>query len=481
MLSVNFNSAGFNAATSLNKSSEKMSVSMQRLTSGFRINSSRDDAAGFQIANRLDSQLRGMSVSIRNANDSISLAQTAEGGLQESTNILQRMRELSMQSSNDTNTATDREALQSELSELVSEFDRIGNQTSFNGRQLLTGSFQEASFQIGANAGQTLSLSIDGARASDVGKIAKATGTEVTANAATDITLKVGNSSVVSVGSSSNYAHATDTTRGADSAYAKAAAINAADSPVVATAETSRTSADLTAKLSQAATGASSYVLDINGTEVINKSMIATETLTVSEVVSAINNNSNTTGVTASLDTSSNEVTLTAADGRNMTLTETAGGAGITALLGGSGDFAASGTVNRGSVTLAANDTIAVGGTAADIGAAGSINRDSKGIDSIDISSQSGAADALLRIDSAIESIDKSRASLGAMQNRFDSVINNLRNSSENTAAAKSRIMDTDYAKEAANMMKQQILQQSSTAMLAQANQNSQMILSLLK
>lgn len=430
----------------------------------------------------MTSQINGANVAMKNANDSISLMQTADGALSESSSILQRIRTLAVQSSNDTNTGVDRASLQSELSELVKEFDRIGKDTKFNGKELLSGSFSNNMFQIGANAGQTISFSIDSATAGDVGAIAKSTGTAVTANTATDITIKVGTSQQYAIGSSANYTHASDTTyRGADSAYAKVAAINASDANVVASAETRLASADLTAKLTQTATGAGTYALSINGTSIMSKALVATGTVKVTEVVDAINAKSSDTGVTASLDTATNKITVLAADGRNVNITETSGAAGVTALMVGAGDFAASGTANRGKITISANEAITIGGTVAEIGLAASINLDSKGIDEIDISTRSGAEEALLRIDAAIDTIDKSRANIGANQNRFNSVLNTLRNSNENISASRSRIQDADIASEMATMVKNQILAQASTAMIAQANQNSQMVLSLLR
>ena len=162
-LTINTNVASLNAQRNLANSQGALAKSMQRLSSGLRINSAKDDAAGLGISDRMTSQIRGLNQAVRNANDGISLAQTAEGALQESTNILQRMRELAVQSANDTNSTDDRTSLNAEVSQLISELDRIAQNTEFNGSVLLDGSFSAAVFHVGADAGQTISVSISDA------------------------------------------------------------------------------------------------------------------------------------------------------------------------------------------------------------------------------------------------------------------------------------------------------------------------------
>ncbi|WP_428035659.1 flagellin [Amphritea sp.] len=477
MAVINTNIASINAQNNLSKSQNSLQTSLERLSSGLRINSAKDDAAGLAISNRMTSQINGLNQAVRNANDGISLAQTAEGAMSESTNILQRMRELSVQSANATNTASDRASLQKEVSQLQSELDRIANTTSFNGTALLNGSFNSQNFQVGAEAGQVISFGINSARSSDIGAVAKQESQNVvTANTATDITLAIGTGTAVAVGSSANYVGNNATYQGADSAYAKAEAIQSANiSGLVVSTETKGT---VTLAGGTAATGADTetYTLSVNGTEVLNKTF-ATGDLTVSidDVITAVNADKDTTGVVASK--SGNDLILTAADGSNIVVTE--GGTSASTSITGAGDF--SGTL-RGKITLSSQESVTIGGTAADIGfTTTSISKDTNGIDDINISTFTGASEAILRIDSALASIDSSRADLGAIQNRFESTISNLTSVSENVSAARSRIQDADFAAETANLTKNQILQQAGTAMLAQANTLPQGVLSLLQ
>jgi flagellin len=183
-ITINTNVASLNAQRNLNTSQSSLNTSMQRLSSGLRINSAKDDAAGLGISDRMTSQIRGLNQAVRNANDGISLAQTAEGALQESTNILQRMRELAVQSANDTNSEEDRTSLNEEMSQLIDELDRIADTTTFNGRGLLNGSVAGALFQVGADAGQQISMSIASADATALGVNAETVSTQAAADSA---------------------------------------------------------------------------------------------------------------------------------------------------------------------------------------------------------------------------------------------------------------------------------------------------------
>ena len=223
-LVINTNVMSLNAQRNLTTSGNQLSTSLQRLSSGLRINSAKDDAAGLAISERFTSQIRGLNVAARNANDGISLTQTAEGAMAETSNILQRMRELSLQSANSTNSSSDRQALQEEVVQLQSEINRIAQSTEFNGQRIIDGSFSGASFQIGANANQTITFAIGSVKASSIGSIAQQAGTEVAAAAATDITLAVGSGAATSIASSANFTG--NASQDATSAYAKAAAIN---------------------------------------------------------------------------------------------------------------------------------------------------------------------------------------------------------------------------------------------------------------
>lgn len=305
-LTINTNIGSLNAQRNLGTSQGALNKSMQRLSSGLRINSAKDDAAGLAISDRMTAQIRGLNQATRNANDAISMSQTAEGALQESTNILQRMRELSVQASNDTNTSADRASLDSEVSQLLSELDRIASTTSFNGQVLLSGGFSGsgngAIYQVGANAGQTITVNIGAANQSALG---------LAATLSTNVT-----SPAFSVGTAAS--------------------------------------------------------------------------------------------------TSTSVVVTSAAAGLNVT-------------------------------------------------------------------SFSAAQSAITTIDTAINTIDTIRGSLGAVQNRFESTISNLQNVAENLTAARSRILDADIAMETSNMTKMNILQQAGVSILAQANQQPQLALSLLQ
>ncbi|KAB2888468.1 MAG: flagellin [Desulfobulbaceae bacterium] len=473
-ITINTNVMSLNAQRNLGTSQSQLAKSMQRLSSGLRINSAKDDAAGLAISDRMTAQIRGLNQAARNSNDGISLAQTAEGALQESTNILQRMRELAVQSANDTNTASDRQSLQDEVTQLQQELDRIAQTTEFNGQRLLDGSFSTATFQVGANAGQTITFGIASASASSIGSIAVDTGTEVSGAAATDITITLGSGTATTISSSANFV-GTENGQDATSAYAKAAALNDAALPgFSAVASTSGSQA----VGAIGGTAGDTYNLTINGVSIFTGADVATA-LNNTQLRDAINLNSADTGVIASLN--GGTMTLSAADGRNITVTEsgtgfTAGTDGLT-VTGGAFDGAL-----RGTIELSATDTIAIGGTQATIGfTAAGVAKDTLGVDSIDISTRDGASEAIKRVDSALATIDEIRGGLGAVQNRFESTIANLNNVSENLSAARSRILDADIAQETSNMTKQNILQQAGVAILAQANQAPQLALSLLQ
>ncbi|MDX1836843.1 flagellin [Legionella taurinensis] len=469
---VNTNVMSLNAQRNLNSSQKTMSTAIQRLSSSLRINSAKDDAAGLAISERMTAQIRGMNQAVRNANDGISLSQTAEGAMGETTNILQRMRELALQSANSTNNSGDRQAIQEEVNQLQAELNRIANNTEFNGQRILDGSFSGASFQVGANANQTISFAIGSVKASSIGGIAAEDGTEVAAAAATDITISIGGGAATTINSSAGFAGSANG-QDATSAYAKAAAIN--DAGVSGLSVTATTSGTQTVG-AIGGTAADTYNLTINGVAVFTNEDVATA-LSNSDLRDAINGVSDQTGVIASLN--GGDLTLTAADGRNITVTES--GTGFTAGTDGisvtGGDFDG---VLRGSLSISAVDSIAIGGTVANLGLSAAIAKDSLGVDSIDVSTASGAQEAIKRLDSALNSVTSNRAAMGALQNRFESTISNLQNVAENLSAARSRIQDADFAAETANLTKAQILQQAGTAMLAQANSIPQSVLSLL-
>ena len=474
-LYINTNLSSLNAQRQLTSTSSSLSRSFERLSSGLRINGARDDAAGLSITTRFTAQIRGLNQAVRNSNDGISLAQTAEGALNETTNILQRMRELSVQSANDTNNDSDRASLQAEVAQLKTELDRIAETTNFNGNKILSGDFLAKDIQVGANVGETLSVSIDGAAGSDLARQVR-TGASTVSSTTTAgdmvITYKNGNG----VGTSTATVRATNagddslsTTNNSSSAIAKSAAINSL-------AETTGVRA-IVGATTTAGTGITAAALDtanfieINGEKISGFSVQANDA--DNSLVDAINAVADETGVVASLDASS-ELVLTAADGRNIEVTATGTAGATTGLTTG---------VSYGQVTLQSNDTFELAGTdTATLGMTNGVygvNSDSA-ISSVDISSRAGAVNALDTIDLALENVSASRAELGALQNRLESTINNLSTTSENLSASRSRILDADFAQETAQLSRNQIIQQAGVSILAQANQQPQIALSLL-
>ena len=467
-LTINTNVASLNAQRNLNRSQGLLNQSLERLSTGLRINSAKDDAAGLAISERFTTQIRGLNQAVRNANDGISLAQTSESALGEVGNNLQRIRELAVQSANSTNSASDRAALDAEVQQRLAEVDRIASQTSFNGLKVLDGTFGAANFQVGANVGETIAVNLTtGVRTGQIGQIATATG-QVTGNALADggVTIAVGSGQAVSIGASAS-----------GSASDKAAAINAASVPgLTATAENAVTAAFATT--SSAATN--TYSLDINGTAIYSAfDLAANGALTGGDVASQINLFSSQTGVSASFDAVGGDITLTTTDGRNIVATETLGG-GAT---GGIDDAAASaaGATTLGQVTLTATDNITLTGAFADLGLGAVIAKDAQTLDNVGIGTVADANDAISRIDSALTTISSLRSEFGAIQNRFESTIVNLQTVSESLTASRGRIQDADFAAETASLTKAQILQQAGVAVLSQANAQPQLALSLLQ
>jgi flagellin len=476
---VNTNVLSLNAQRNLTRSQDTLATSLQRLSSGLRINSAKDDAAGLAIANRFTTQIRGLNQAARNANDGISLAQTAESALDELTNNLQRIRELAVQSANATNSASDRAALDQEVQQRIAEINRISSQTSFNGQKVLDGSFGSAAFQVGANVGETISVNLTtGVRADQIGQIATSTGTAVTANSLTDggLTIAVGQGAAVSIGAS---AAGTATTQTADSAWAKVNAINSAGVSGLTATATNATTGTFSTIANAAAT--STYNLTINGVAIYSgaDNLAAGASLTGADVVAQVNLFSGQTGVSASI--SGTSLTLTAADGRNVVLAETVTqGAGAT-LTGTGIDAAQTGTL-RGTIALSAAQNITLGGANADIGFAGtSIAVDSTTLATVNVTSVANANTAIQRADASLTAVSSLRSQLGAIQNRFESVISGLQAVSENLTASRSRIQDADFAAETAALTKSQILQQAGVAVLAQANAVPQTVLSLFR
>ena len=463
-LTVQTNVSSLNGQRNLSGSSDGLATSLERLSSGLRINSAKDDAAGLQISNRLTSQINGLGVAQRNANDGISIAQTAEGAIQESTDILQRIRDLAIQSANGSNSSGDREALQTEVSALQSELTRISETTSFGDQQLLDGSFGIKQFQVGANANETIGFRLDSTAADDIGKyevtapsaVAGAQGAAAAAGLAITATGVSAGDELVVKGSNGS---ATITAAAGDTADITANAINAAGTGVKAEAVLTATIADL-------APG-------------------DTGTITVGDKEFDIADYADTEALSDALSEAGFQSTLSD-DGESISL-EATGVSGISIVASGTSTISLDGTaavatglVKTSALELSSSNNFAVAGDEVVNFTAAAATSTLDNVADIDLSTIQGAQDAISVIDGAIGNIDGQRADLGAVQNRLDHTISNLANVEENVSASRSRIRDTDFASETATLTKNQILQQAGTSILAQANQLPQAALSLL-
>lgn len=374
-ITVNTNISAMVAQRHLSTATDMLHQSMERLSSGKRINSARDDAAGLQVSNRLQAQMRGLDVAVRNANDGISIMQTAEGAMNEVSNIMQRMRDLSLQSANGANSQAERVALQEEVSALNDELNRIAETTSFGGRKLLNGTFGKSAFQIGSAAGEAVQIELKSMRSDS---------------------LEMGGFGYVSQSRASSGWQVKSGSR----------------------------------ELSM------SFINRMGETEQFQ--IQAKPGDNIEELATYINGQ--TDKVSASVNEQGQLQIFLAGK-------ETAGTMSFSGNLANELGFALNGY---------------------------------QAVADIDVTSVGGAQQAVAVLDTAMQYVDSHRAELGAYQNRFHHAINNLDNINENVAASHSRILDTDYAKETTQMVKQQILQQVSTSILAQAKQAPNLVLSLL-
>jgi flagellin len=489
---INTNVSSLTAQRNLSMSQSSLATSMQRLSSGLRINSAKDDAAGMAISDRMTSQIRGLNQAARNANDGISLAQTAEGAMGAAGDILQRVRELAVQSANASNSAGDRQALQQEVGQLVAELDRIAQNTEFNGQKVLDGTFGTAQFQVGANANQTIVAATANLRTSVYGnnQNAATNGAGVAAQATQATAAATTNGVTAGTLSVSGYI-GTGSIAIAVSATAKATAdqINAVSASTGVTAS-ARTEVRLGGTF---ATGAYSLsLLGDNATAVTASFTItsASGTDRLSAAVAAINDQSAKTGITATLDTAGSSVILTNSTGNNIVVGKTLGQAAAVTV----GKYDASSTLVGAAVSLAS------AATAEFVNSGGYIVLDSQKsfatdvttsnqftdagstlqtVANLDVTTFTNATNALKTVDSALAFISSERAKLGALQSRFETATASLHVTSENLAASRSRIQDADFAAETANLSRAQILQQAGTAMVAQANQVPQTVTSV--
>lgn len=472
-LFINTNVASLNAQRNLNKSGALLARSFQRLSSGLRINSAKDDAAGLAISTRFTSQIRGLNQAIRNTNDGISLAQTAEGALQETTNVLHRIRELAIQSANDSNSDSDRESLDSEVQQLVDELNRIGSTTTFNGQKILDGSFIQSFFHVGANARETIGVTIRDARSTALGRAAIATTAVVTSNALAAGDLLVNGTSVRAT---TSFDDQLSTTLNNASALAKAAAINDTTKFTGVKARALETVISGNGDITAGTLDSTNYI-QINGQTITGFNIEQDDGN--HELVNQINAVSAESGVIASLDNDSNLI-LTAQDGRNIELTTVGTAGALTGLNGGAAatnvTLAALELSSDSQVFLTGNNEAYIGGVNNQIIGVTSNNA----VSTVDVLTRSSSNRTIEVIDRAIEQISQDRAGLGAIQNRMENTISNLSVISENLSASRSRIQDSDFAEETAQLTRNQILQQAGTSVLAAANQAPQQALTLL-
>jgi flagellin len=484
-LTLNTNIDSLNAQRNLTNSKASLSQSLQRLSSGLRINSAADDAAGLAISQQFTTQINGTNQAVNNANDAVSEAQTAGGALATLTDALQSIRTLSVQSANGSNSAADRAALDAQVQQQIAEITRIASQTSFNGTKVLDGSSGITTFQVGANVGNTISINLaQGVRADQIGQVASGTSTNVTANALTgsNLTIQVGTGTAVSIGASVAGSAGATAGQSAFSAYAKAQAINAAGvAGLTASASTTATGAAPFSNITGGSAG-TTYALTINGVAIYAAgTAIATgQVLTGSAVATQINLYSSQTGVTASLN-GTGALQLTAADGRDINQAET-----VTAGTGGTGTGAGiAAAQTRGTISLSAASNIVVGGAgSADVGfnAGGqTISLSAATLANSSVLTVAGANSTIAAVDSALATVSAFQSQLGAIQNRFTSTVKNLQSTVQNLTASRSTIQDADFAAETAKLTQSNVLQQAGISILAQANQQPQLILKLLQ
>ncbi len=460
-LVINTNVASLNAQRNLNKSQDSLAVSLQRLSSGMRINSAKDDAAGLAISERFTAQIRGLNQGVRNANDGISLAQTAEGALGEVTNNLQRIRELAVQSANATNSSSDRLAMQQEVEQLANEIDRVASQTNFNGVNLLDGSFTNQNFQVGSEVGDTIAIaSLVDATKAGLGLY------NGSATAAAEFPFSIGSLAAGDV-----------TINGVD--------LGAHTDPDDVVSAIEAISDDISVDHSFSWSGSwidsvggdgtSSYQLDVAGVNIFT----GTGPVTAAAMDAALNGGTvladlASAGVTVTGSFSGAQISFTSADGTEFSISEAWGGTAYATIpeIDYEGTHHMEITNSTGDLVIGGNDPSGLGLTAETIASSGN---------TFDVTSAANANSLITAVDSALGTVNSARANLGAIQNRFESVVTSLQTSSESVEAARSRILDTDFAIETANLTRSQILQQAGSAMLAQANSLPQNVMSLLQ
>ncbi|MBD3619601.1 MAG: flagellin [Chromatiales bacterium] len=448
---INTNILSLTAQRNLNNSQGALATSLERLSSGLRINSAKDDAAGLAIAERFTTQIRGLNQAIRNANDGISFAQTGEGALSTIGGNLQRIRELAVQSINDTNSSSDRQALNNEVSQLIADVNRVANSTQFNGQNVLDGSLSNLTFQVGANQNQTIQVDGVDARGSQLGARISTSGSFTStaiAAATNDFSLN---------GITIDLSSATTTNDVVN-------AVNAvqADTGVQALKATSVDTGEL--------------AVTTTGVVSINSVQVNVDSLDITATVDAINAVTNQTGVTARAEGAG--IALSNNDGSDIVIDNTGTGqlGGVATSETYQAGVVLAGAVADGAFTAANGGLTDVAGTLF-----GAATQTDNTLNQVDVLTGTNANDALLTLDFALQQVTGLRAELGAVQIRFESTIANLSVASENLSAARSRIQDADFAAETAELTRAQIVQQAGISVLSQANAQPQNVLALLQ
>ncbi|PWK60411.1 flagellin [Roseicyclus mahoneyensis] len=490
MTTINTNIGAINAQANMTRINDDMNESMLRLSSGLRINAAKDDAAGMAIAEKMTSQIKGLNQAVRNATDGKNLVDTTEGAHVEVSNMLQRLRELAVQSSNDTNTATNRNNLTSEARQLIAEINSVAENTTFNGMKVLDGSFTNKQLQIGADRGQTMTVNVDSAAATAIGaNVARSQSAVTTGTGLTDTDDVVAGGVTITITGYAGSAEV-ETTAG-QSARDLAAEMNklTAQTGVEATATTA-------AKLSGFTTGDTvSFKIGTTAANAVSIGDVAiADSTDIRGLRDAINAVSGQTGITAEMasSTDNSAIVLRDANGDDIMLTDVSStttdfsidsldadgkSTGNAADLGQTSDSAAV----TGTVEVASTKSFTVASSTAEHFANTTEGSELESVAEIDLTTADGAAKAIGVIDMALQKISQSRSDLGAVSNRLDSTISNLTNITVNVEAARSGVMDADFAKESSAMARGKILAQAATAMLAQANASQQNVLSLLR
>lgn len=493
-LVINTNVASLAAQRNLAETQDSSKTAMERLSSGLRINSAKDDAAGLAVASRMTSQVQGLNQAARNAADGISLAQTAEGALQEVSNNLHRMRELAVQAANSTLSDSDRQSLQLEVTQLSAEIDRVANNAKYNGITLLNGSFTSKSFHVGADKNQTVTMTairdtnvnaigsstieLTGSKAGLVDTGAALTGGAVTVDVVDFNGNTIGSQQSITVASTSEADDIATLFNGLDASYGiTAVATNSV------TLDNIQTSAN-------ADTSLGTFSFTLNGVSVSGTHSSATDYSAIKDAINAVSGQTNVSATFTG--TALNSLTLTSTAGQSINiasfatttatdtvdLTGTDGNAAVALSQGGTaalyvrGEVTVTSSKGTATITDTAGEVAGAGGDATSLSALGDINVGT---------SSTSANNAIAVIDGALAMVADSRAELGAYQSRFESIISSLRVASENASASRSRVMDADFAAETAALTKNQILSQAGISVLAQANAQPQQVLALLQ